>query len=455
MTTHCDAAECCVTETMLHRRSSLARRERGSAAPARRAALTAMSCALGAVALAGAPDEEPPLRPALHRYQVDPARSEVGFDGTSTLHDFTGRTRDVSGQVFVDFAHPTTFVAGQIECRAASLDTDNGSRDEKMREHLDVAHFPTITFSLARAEGERAAAREVDVAGSFAIHGVQREYHVTTTTERGSDGSLHVRGRAPVKLRDHGIVPPAVVMIEVGEVVQVWFDLVLAPAVEPEAEARAHLVTVEEVIAPVGGAETTERHSEALFLAGDVALWERAADGQWVRGAAGSDVRCTAVATAAALPRPATAEESFAEARDTITRMQEKLDKLDGARREKAERAVADTLARLTSVLAEAPAEGALVRQSTADGEAWLLGDRVWLELHGRRGDGRFVPLLASLEGLPTAVRDALAGVDGVPERVVVRTATMGGVRTLAIELGAGRPGLVPRTAVTEGGVAR
>jgi polyisoprenoid-binding protein YceI len=404
-------------------------------------------------------DDEVPIRPAVVRFVIDSSASEVGFDGTSTLHDFTGRTHDVTGEVFADPAHPTEFASGRVECKAESLDTDNDSRDEKMREHLDVVNFPTISFTLANAEGERKGANEVDVAGSFAIHGVQREYHITLTSEVAADGSLHVRGRLPLKLRDHGIVPPAVMLIEVGELVQVWFDLKLDRAKEVEIDARAYRLSVSEHSEPAAGAPSDEQHQETYFASAEGALWERASDGLWLVEDAAAQRRCVELATNTVRARVLSADESFAEARGTMQRLQEKLDKLEGPKRERAERAVAETRAKLEAVLVHAPAAGPLVRTKVDDGEVWTLGGTTWLELHGRRGEdsssnGGFAALLGCLEGLPDAVRTELPTLTGVPERCMVRTATMGGVRTLAIEVGAAAPGRLPRRALEIAGGA-
>jgi polyisoprenoid-binding protein YceI len=409
---------------------------------------------LGVPALARpAAADETPLRPSLTRFTIDSARSEVGFDGTSTLHDFTGRTREVSGTLLTDPDHPTVFAAGKVTCVASSLDTDNDSRDEKMREHLDVAHFPEITFALAGTKATRPDRNELEVAGTFAIHGVQREYVIALTAEPADGGALHVRGRLPLQLTDHGIVPPAVALIEVGDRVEVFFDLTLVRAVELDVAGTGHELTVRERLEPVGGVAVETDLAERYFEASSFALWERPSTGRWVtRGAAAAPVSVD-VATGAALATPVTAEESFTEARDTMARLEDKLAKLDGAKRERAERAVAETLTRLRAALQHAPT-GALERTKTADGEKWTLGGTVWLEFSGDRGAGSLVPLLATLDGLPTAVRDGLAAVQHVPERLVVRTATMGGVRTLELTVGPRRAAALPHSA-TELNAAR
>lgn len=420
-------------------------------------ALAAALCSMPSARAAHS--DEAPIRLAVVRFVIDPSTSEVGFDGTSSLHDFTGRTREVSGELFADPMHPTVFASGRIECKAESLDTDNDSRDEKLREHLDVANFPTISFTLSNAEGERKAQSEVNIAGSFAIHGVQREYHITLTSEVAADGSLHVRGRIPLKLRDHGIVPPAVMLIEVGELVHVWFDLKLDRAKEVEVDARAYRMSVAEHSEPAGGAPIDEQHQETYFTSAGGALWERASDGLWFALDTAGQLRCVELATSTVRARAPSADESFAEARGTMRRLKEKLDKLEGPKRERAERAVAEARAKLDAVLVHAPAAEPLVRTKVDAGEVWTLGGTTWVEFHGHRGEDTsnasgMAALLACLEGLPEAVRAELSTVTGVPERCVVRTATMGGVRTLTIEIAAAAPGRLPRRALELAGGA-
>ncbi len=387
-----------------------------------------------------------PLKPALARFEVDAARSEVGFDGTSTLHDFTGRTRAVVGRVITDPSAPTGFLAGTIECDAAQLDTDNDGRDEKMREHLDVAHYPKITFSLAKAEGARASEHLVDLRGIFAIHGVQREYRLSSeVTDSGADG-LHARGRVALQLTDHGIVPPAIALIEVGDKVEAWFDLWLRPVVETTHAATGYVLAVDEEITPIGAAAQRESHAERLFLSPAGCLWERAHMGLWLAAPKEAEGRTLALAPTVGTAQRQTAEESFAEARATMERLEEKLSKLEGVKRERAEKAVAETLGRLREALREAPA-GRLVRQQVDGSDRWVMGDVIWLELRGKRAEGRFGALLSTLDGVPQEVHAALKDLDYVPAECVVRTATMGGVRRIQIVCGEPVEAVVPASA--------
>lgn len=76
--------------------------------------------------------------------------SDIRFDGTSTLHDWSG---NVSSQPFTaivtmdDAGNPIALKA-QVTVKAASMDTQKPQRDEKMHDSMKVADFPLITGAM-------------------------------------------------------------------------------------------------------------------------------------------------------------------------------------------------------------------------------------------------------------------------------------------------------------------
>src|SRR3954466_1711004 len=84
----------------------------------------------------------------LDRFEVDARTSTIGFDGTSTLHDFTGKTHAITGDFRADAGDPARLVGGAVWIEARTLDTGNGSRDSDMRDVLDVSKYPQIVFRI-------------------------------------------------------------------------------------------------------------------------------------------------------------------------------------------------------------------------------------------------------------------------------------------------------------------
>src|SRR6185503_5293381 len=65
-----------------------------------------------------------------------PSLSRVGFDGESTLHDFSGATSQLAGEMEFDPSKPGDAPRARITVKATSLDTGNEDRDADMRKSL-------------------------------------------------------------------------------------------------------------------------------------------------------------------------------------------------------------------------------------------------------------------------------------------------------------------------------
>jgi hypothetical protein len=87
--------------------------------------LSALLIALSVLQSGARADFVPAPTLGLARWRVVPARSTIGFDGVSSLHDFTGKTHDITGELRVDPRDPEHSAGGDVSFAAASLDNDN------------------------------------------------------------------------------------------------------------------------------------------------------------------------------------------------------------------------------------------------------------------------------------------------------------------------------------------
>jgi len=178
-------------------------------------------------------------------WSVLPALSRVGFDGKSTLHDFSGTTSRVEGEIEADPSRPGDSPEGRIRVQAAALDTGSSGRDEEMREHLAAKDHPELVFELTGFE-----APEVDLAamktsgrvrGRMTIRGVTRELSMPVRISVDEARRLCVEGEAPLDLEDYDVpVPSKLGVISMEKDVRIWISLKLrasAPAGSPAASA--------------------------------------------------------------------------------------------------------------------------------------------------------------------------------------------------------------------------
>jgi polyisoprenoid-binding protein YceI len=166
----------------------------------------------------------PPVLAGRSRYAIVPERSIAGFDATSTLHNFSGWTRAVTGWVEMN----GRAVRGEVVVDARKLATGDAGRDRDMHEtYLETASHPEIRFTLENVG-------EAEVAGTMAIHGHAKRVRVPVSYRVREDGWLHVEGRFPSRMTDFGIPPPVRFgVLRVGDEISIWFEFWAEPRKEP------------------------------------------------------------------------------------------------------------------------------------------------------------------------------------------------------------------------------
>ena len=156
--------------------------------------------------------------------------SRVGFDAKSTLHDFSGVTQKVEGELVVDLAQPGAAPSGKIEVDASSLDTGLADRDEGMRDLLKSKDHGKLVFEWTGFEPEK-----VDVAaqtitgkakGKLTLAGKSREVTLPVTVTVDASKRVGIEGELTILLTDFGIEPPSQLgMISVEDKLKLWISL--------------------------------------------------------------------------------------------------------------------------------------------------------------------------------------------------------------------------------------
>ncbi len=112
--------------------------------------------------------------------KLDPAQTKIAFTLGTTLHTVHGTFQLKSGEVHFDAA--TGKASGTIVMDARSADTDNKSRDKKMhQEILESQKYPEIVFTPQQVRGsfDPQKASQVDITGTFRIHGQDHDFTMT------------------------------------------------------------------------------------------------------------------------------------------------------------------------------------------------------------------------------------------------------------------------------------
>jgi polyisoprenoid-binding protein YceI len=167
------------------------------------------------------------------RWAPAPGKSMVSFTASFPLGDFTGTTLEVTGEFTGDPTDLRQPVAGALRVRASSLKTGIDGRDKDMRETLAVDRHPDIVFTVREITPSFASATDrsdvlLTINGIMQIRGVERPMTLPGRL-RLRDGTIWVRGETSLRMTEFGIKPPSRFFLDVKDLVNVAFDLVLAP----------------------------------------------------------------------------------------------------------------------------------------------------------------------------------------------------------------------------------
>lgn len=152
---------------------------------------------------------------------LDPARTEVEYSVSSTLHTVHGTFKLKRGDFTFDPA--TGKASGELVVDAASGDSGNGSRDRRMHESiLESAKYPEIVFRPDRVEGkvEPAGHSQVQLHGVFALHGAEHEMMVPLAVDAAS-GTYRAVATFEVPYIKWGLKNPSTFILRVSDKVQI------------------------------------------------------------------------------------------------------------------------------------------------------------------------------------------------------------------------------------------
>lgn len=152
-------------------------------------------------------------------------RGSVTFTSRVPLHTFTGTSQHLNGQLDLGTRSVDFYV--DLE----TLETGIGKRDRDMRETLETDRYPFAEFTgrlVSSFDASQRGPQRARVEGTFTLHGVSRPLVVLGTVQRTQSG-LRVRASWEVRLDDHRITPPRLLLMRVDEVQAVEIDILLRP----------------------------------------------------------------------------------------------------------------------------------------------------------------------------------------------------------------------------------
>ena len=173
------------------------------------------------------------------------AGSALWIEGTSTMHNFECRSKEVTVTLLRDPATPNPANAAEllrliqaggvrgvaVRVPVATLHSEKSGLDKNMRKTMNEEKYPNVSFRLDKYDPAPGAAGDtvaIKAAGALTICAQERPIQLTARAYPG-DGGVWLEGSQKLRMSEYGIKPPTMMMgaIRVGDPVTVGYRLLL------------------------------------------------------------------------------------------------------------------------------------------------------------------------------------------------------------------------------------
>ena len=161
------------------------------------------------------------------RFELDPERSQVWIDGSSSIHPIRASATGVDGWIEVMLTATgvgaTPKVAGEVRIEVERLKSGNPLVDAETRRRIDAGRYPEIVGTVTGSS--RVDLQRLSLSGDITFRGetkpVDGELEVTIDADE-----LHLAGEQQFDVRTWGLQPPKIGLLRVHPEVTVRFEAV-------------------------------------------------------------------------------------------------------------------------------------------------------------------------------------------------------------------------------------
>lgn len=156
----------------------------------------------------------------------------VAFEGSSTLHDFNGKG---SCEPFLVSENAGVIIVPELTVAVSDMDTDNSSRDKKMRKMFEIEKYPLIKGTsgpVSLGAIRKTLEENIDSAPShlfqLKIRDIEKPVTAILQNIEEMDDKITADVAFTLSLADYKLKPPSVFgIIRVGDTIKVTTSFLL------------------------------------------------------------------------------------------------------------------------------------------------------------------------------------------------------------------------------------
>ena len=169
-------------------------------------------------------------------YKVNPVKSKLVIEGTSSLHNWTMQAENFDCVVEFDMNNgKVDNISGiSFSVPVSGIVSDEGKlMDNKAHDALKEEKAPSITFRQQSLESLTSSNGQVSgkVSGTLSIAGKSRQVTIPFTGKVLEDNSLLITGKLPVSMSDFDVDPPTAMLgaLKTGNAVTLNYSFEFIP----------------------------------------------------------------------------------------------------------------------------------------------------------------------------------------------------------------------------------
>ena len=166
--------------------------------------------------------------------ELSDSNAKIRFEVDSTWHLVKGATSGLTGKVWLESPANFQSVRGELSLPVARFDTDNRSRDSKMRGVMDEPHHANVIYVIDSVEGLPSPSLLADggeanliIHGVLSIMGNAKPVQSAAILRRTGETYL-VEGSFSLQWADFGVEDPSILVAKLDPTVNVFFSIQLA-----------------------------------------------------------------------------------------------------------------------------------------------------------------------------------------------------------------------------------
>lgn len=166
--------------------------------------------------------------------QLSDLNTKVRFEVDSTWHLVEGATSHLEGKAWLATENDYESVNVELELPVIAFDTDNKSRNEKLRKVMESDSFPLVKIRTDKTANlcdpvvlKVGESCNGSLSGTITIRDVTKKVELPVIVTANGE-SYQIKGNSDIQWAEYGVADPSIFVARVAPVAKVFFEVELA-----------------------------------------------------------------------------------------------------------------------------------------------------------------------------------------------------------------------------------